>query len=234
MGRLWNYVQNGKAQGPVPAEQISSMLAAGILRSTDLVWSEGLVDWTAIQSIPELAPLPTIAPIPPPPSTVSPVVSNPYVAPQAQVGGVNDTKYAQVGQVSERAIEYLLRTRPWVRFIAILGIILMAIMVLGGLAMAVFGGGFFSYMGVAARIGMGALYMVLALLYLPPVIFLNRFANRITDVADDHSPASLEEALRAQKAFWKYVGMFALITMCIYALALVGILGTGLAMGRLF
>ncbi len=246
MGRLWHYVQNGKAQGPAPEEQIRGMLSTGALRASDLVWCEGMADWAAIQSIPELAPAPAPAPIPvsapipvaaPMPAPVpmpAPIPVNPYVAPQAAIEPFAQRGAATTGQVSDEAIEYLRKTKPWVRFMAVLGMIAMALMVLGGLGMAILGGGFFRYMGMMARIGMAALYLVLALLYLPPVLFLNRYASRIADLVEDRSAASLEEALRAQKSFWKYIGMFTLITMCIYALALVGILGTGLVMGKMF
>lgn len=240
MGRLWHYVQNGKAQGPASEEQVRGLLAAGTLRVSDLVWSEGMADWKAIQSIPELAPspapMPALAPIPAPipaPMPAAPAVMNPYVAPQTPLEPPG-VRPGAGGAVSEEAVEHLRKTKPWVRLLAVLGMIGMALMVLGGLAMAVMGGGFFRYMGMAARLGMALVYVVLAFLYLPPVLFLNRYASRIADLVEDRSITSLEAALRAQKSFWKYVGVFTVIIMCLYALVLVGMLITGLAMGRMF
>lgn len=52
----WYYGKNGQQQGPVDLEQIRSLLASGQLSPTDLVWKEGMANWTAIGQIPELTP----------------------------------------------------------------------------------------------------------------------------------------------------------------------------------
>jgi hypothetical protein len=241
MSTLWHYIQNGNSQGPVPEEQLQGLLSAGTLRPTDLVWREGMGNWTAIQELPELArPVaPPIQPVAPPiqPPALAPVPApvpvNPYVAPQANVAAPILQAPAQIpGSVSEDAVEYLRKTKPWVRFLAILGIIGMILMVLGGIAMVVIGGSAFHYVGgLPMRIGMALVYIVLAILYFPPLLFLNRYASRIGDLVNDHSTESLEAALRAQKSFWKYVGVFTLILMGVYALVLIGFLVTALVMG---
>lgn len=55
--------------GPVDAETLRAMRASGDLQPNDLVWREGLSDWTPISSQPELAaPLePSAAPVEQPP-----------------------------------------------------------------------------------------------------------------------------------------------------------------------
>jgi hypothetical protein len=226
MSALWHYIQNGKSQGPVPEEQLRGLMASGVVRPADLVWREGMADWTAIQSVPELASVSS------PIQLADPIQLNPYVAPQANVAAPIQAAIQAPGAVSADAVEHLRRTKPWVRFMGVLGAIMMGFMVLFGLAMAVVGGGFFHYFGgLPARIGMAALYIVLALLYLPPVIYLNRYASRIGDLLSDNSPQSLEEALLAQKSFWKYIGLFTLIVMCIYLVVIIGVVVTGLVVG---
>ena len=237
MSTQWHYVQNGASAGPVPEEQLKVMIATGALKPTDLVWREGMAQWTAVQALPELqaqAPVPAPASAPVPVPAVAPA-ANPYTAPQAAVQGPAPEAPA-AGPVSQEAVEMLARTKPWVRFFGILGLIGIVLMVLGAVAMGLLSAGPFRYMGLFARLGVGVLYLVLALLYIPPVLYLNRYASRIRDLMDDPSSFNLEQALKAQKSFWKYIGVFTVVFMCIYALALIGVLVAALAMGsgRLF
>jgi hypothetical protein len=218
MSMLWHYVQNGKSLGPVPEEQLKAMLTSGVLRSNDLVWHEGLTRWTAIQEMPELQPI--AAPLP-----------NPFAAPQTNVDSPMQTPAPGGGPVSAEAVELLRKTKPWVRFFSVLGILGIVLMVLGAGAMVLLSFGPLRSMPVLARIGVGALYVVLAFIYIPPVLFLHRYASRIRDLVDENSSQNLEHALRAQKSFWKYIGLFTVITLCIYILVLIGILATSLVMG---
>ena len=233
MSTQWHYVQNGASAGPVPEEQLKVMIATGALKPTDLVWSEGMAQWTAAQALPELQPQ-APAPAPTPAPAAAPA-ANPYTAPQAAVQA-QAPETPTTGPVSEEAVEMLARTKPWVRFFGILGLIGIVLMVLGAVAMGLVSASPFRYMGLIARLGVGALYLVLALLYIPPVLYLNRYASRIRDLMDDPSFFNLEQALKAQKSFWKYIGVFTVVFMCIYALALVGVLVAALVMGsgRLF
>lgn len=216
MTRLWHYVQNGKANGPVPEEQLRGLLASGTLRPSDLVWHEGMAAWTAIQTLPELA-APSSSPALPQPSTIQ--LDEPASS-----------------AVSSEAIDALRKTKPWVRLMGVLGAIAMVALLGGCVAVVLLKVGFLRYMGLPARIGMAAGYGVMALLYLPPVLYLNRYASRIGDLMKDGTMASLERALRAQKSLWKYVGIFTVVVLCLNVLALIGVVVTSVAlsMGKLF
>ena len=52
----WYYGKDGQQQGPVDLETIRSLMSTGQLASGDLVWKEGMANWTAISQIPELTP----------------------------------------------------------------------------------------------------------------------------------------------------------------------------------
>lgn len=236
MSMLWHYVQDGKSLGPVPEEQLKALLAAGTLRPTDLVWHDGMASWTAAQGVPELQPL---APAPPPkpmvyeapPASFNPPAPNLYAPPQANPLYPPQGEAQVSGAVSPEAIELLRKTKPWVRLLGVLGMIGIVFMVLGSLAIALMGFGPFKMLPLIARIGASAMYLVMALLYLPPVLFLNRYASRIGDLVDDGSSENLEQALRAQKSFWKYVGIFTTIMLCVSVLAMLGGLIIGVVMG---
>ncbi len=76
------YVVKAEQQtGPFPEEQISSMLAAGMLEPTDMAWYEGLAEWTPLNQIFDLTPpAPEPEPVAPDPEPFPPESAAPEVA----------------------------------------------------------------------------------------------------------------------------------------------------------
>jgi len=144
---------------------------------------------------------------------------NPYDSPQAPLTPM--TPQGDAGSTSPGVVEILRSTKPWVRFLGVLSAIGMGFMVLGSVFVMVAAGSS-RLPGLPA--GMGLVYLLVAGLYLPPVIFLNRYASRIGDLLASHSSQDLEEALRAQKSFWKYVGIVTVIFLALYILVIVGVI----------
>ncbi len=140
---------------------------------------------------------------------------NPYQSPEAA------TKSSDVGGSDAsmtRVADMLRQTKPWVRLISVLMLIGSAFMVFGGVAMMA--------MGAAGMPGMpgailGLVYIVMAILYVVPAVYLWRYAGRIGSFLQQESIGSLASALEAQKSFWKFVGIVALIVLCIYAFIIV-------------
>ena len=116
-------------------------------------------------------------------------------------------------------IEALKGTKPWVRFMSILGFLVAVLMILAALGMGAFGawritaGGPEGYM----LAGMAVLYLVLAILYIYPSRFLFRYASAIGEaLAAPSKAAAVERALVHQKSFWKFVGIMVLVMMLMY------------------
>ena len=216
MEEAWNYIQNGKVEGPVPEGVLRGMLASGTLGWEDLVWRQGMAEWAKAGQFPELRTAPAEVPAPPrwdPPRSAS-------LAPVADPrGGVN------LDAIPE-AIEALRATKPWVRFLAVLGFIGTALMILVSLVILVsqhVARGFPA--GLRPLVAVG--YLLIAILYVVPVVFLNRYASRIGTLLEDQTSDHLAQALEAQKSFWRYVGILALIVTILYGLIFV--LGAGMA-----
>ena len=222
MGTLWHYAQDGRSLGPVPEEQLRAMLASGALSPSDLAWREGMAAWTRIQELPELQAVP---PVPAPPQP------NLYAAPQADLEPAPGFAPQALDAVSAEAVELLRRTKPWVRLFSVLGVLGIVMMALGAVAMILVSFGPFHTLPAAARLGVGALYFALAFVYVPPVVFLHRYASRIRDLVDEPTSRNLEEALRSQKSFWKYLGVLTVVAIGVYLLVLAGALAMGLLMG---
>ena len=73
---LWHYSINGQQLGPVSAEEIQRLLAAGTINGSSLVWRDGLANWLPLSAaMPELMPsTATVAPGQPvAPDATSPV-----------------------------------------------------------------------------------------------------------------------------------------------------------------
>jgi len=123
--------------------------------------------------------------------------------------------------VSEQALGYLNETRPWVKFLAILGFVGIAFMVLAS---------FFFMFGMSAMparpgtqplpAAFGALfgffYLLFAALYFMPCLFLYRYSKAIAAIPGS-GQAALEDALKNQKSVWKFWGILMAVMVCIYA-----------------
>lgn len=69
----WFYAQNGQQLGPIDDGHLHDLATSGQLRRSDLVWRDGMPNWTPAGNLPELfppevaqaMPIP-VAPLPPP------------------------------------------------------------------------------------------------------------------------------------------------------------------------
>jgi len=223
MSETWNYIQNGIVQGPVEEEVLKGLLETGQLGWEDLVWKQGLAEWTKVSQFPELGTPPTPSPVPhlvPGPAQVR------AEAPRAMAAPEDGAAQAAL----DTSVEALRATKPWVRFLAVLGIIGTVLMVLGSMVLLNFHG---AMRGIpaAARVLVQVFYLIMAGLQIPPAIYLTRYANRIGTLLASRKPEHLAEALVAQKSFWRYVGAMALILVIFYALIAVLGIGAAVVMG---
>jgi hypothetical protein len=137
--------------------------------------------------------------------------------------------------VSESMLESLQATRPWVKFLAILGFIFAGFMIVGGLFMSLA----FSFMplmpGFSHFFGpvFGILYIVMAVFfYLLPCLYLLRYGSAITRIPESGQEA-MEDALRQQKTFWKYLGIFAIVVLVLYVFFFIGGITAAIIIGAM-
>jgi hypothetical protein len=124
-----------------------------------------------------------------------------------------------------RVPDILRRTVPWVRLMSIILFIGSGLAALGGLLMALgaalgLGGPPGQQFGVLTGAVIGVCYAAIGAVNFFPAMFLTRFANNARDYATSAQPQLLEEALDAQRSYWKFMGVFTLIGV---GLAIVGI-----------
>lgn len=132
--------------------------------------------------------------------------------------------------VSDEILGALRATRPWVKFIAIVWFVGVAFTVIFGLAMitGIYTG--FSMPGFPALLGrvFGTFYIVMALVYVAPALYLYRYAKAIAGVQGSAVMASFEDALKQQKSFWKFYGIFIIVFIVLCLLFFVGSMIVGL------
>ena len=121
--------------------------------------------------------------------------------------------------ITESMLTSLRQTRPWVKFLSILGFVTIFLVVVSGIvnmfvfSKAALGGSY----GLA--IFMGAINILMGVLYFFPSFFLFKFASSIARLSDGGGAGELEEALSNQKSFWKFVGI---MTLVMFGVAILG------------
>jgi hypothetical protein len=112
-------------------------------------------------------------------------------------------------KVTPGMINALRSTKPWTMLLAVLGFISIGFMVLAGLGMALFSSLIPGVRGQGAV--MGLVYIVMAVLYFFPALYLVKYSSAVERFLNTGMPADMESALTYQKSFWKFVGILSLI-----------------------
>jgi hypothetical protein len=150
-------------------------------------------------------------------SAMQPGATNPYQSPVAAIADPPQVP----GAVSAKTMEMLRLTKPWARFFSILGFIGAALMIAGGIAVAVFAG----VLGLGglgpAESAIGIVYVVMGGLYIPGSIYLSRYATRIGNLMLSQNVQDLESALEAQKSFWRFIGLVTATVLVLYLILFV-------------
>ncbi|MDI1315154.1 DUF5362 family protein [Prosthecobacter sp.] len=157
-------------------------------------------------------------------------LSNPYASPSANLYGSASGGAADA--VSPSTIAQLAGTKPWVRFMSVLMWIAICLVILAIIAVGVA-----MTLGASKPIGTPELiligvYGVMIFFYIYPAVKMWKFANRVKSLMATRSLADLDAALTEQRKLWKFVGVFTIIMLCIYLVAVIGFvaLGAGAAM----
>lgn len=128
---------------------------------------------------------------------------------------------------------YLSETAKWGKFLAIIGFIMCGLIVVIGLffgtifsTLNTFGGQTNEF-GAGFGVAMAVLYILLAILYFFPCLFLYRFSNQMQAALNRNDGTNLTTSFRNLKSLFKFTGIMMIIVLAFYALALVIGLGVG-------
>jgi hypothetical protein len=143
--------------------------------------------------------------------------------------------------LSDQATGFLRETKKWTYFLAIMGFIGAAFMLLAGIFMTIV----FSLIDVFANVPdkpdfpfglLGLLYVVLAVVYFFPAYYLYKFSKEMGDALLARDETKLTSSIRYLKKHFKFVGimviaMIALYVVLIIVMVIVGIVSMQHATG---
>jgi hypothetical protein len=142
-------------------------------------------------------------------------MENPYAS---STTGIHPS-FGSSGNISPQVVEALAGTKPWVRLCSVIGFIGAGFMILGGIVMMIGGAVGLSQFSKSsgaptAMFGvLGAVYIVMAFLYIYPSVKLWSYGSRIVSLMSSRSEPDLIAALHEQRAFWKFVGIMICIVL---------------------
>jgi len=125
-------------------------------------------------------------------------------------------------QIDHQSNAYLKETAKWAKFLAIVGFVVCGLIALAGIfagtvlsaTMGQFGGGYGASFGIMATV----MYLIMAVVYFFPCLFLFRFATRMQVVLQNNDQPNLSVALSNLKSYFKFIGILTLIALAFFAL----------------
>lgn len=125
-------------------------------------------------------------------------------------------------QLNEAGRSFLRTIGKWAMFLSIVGFIFIGLMLVfafamfsvGALGSAAMGGAF----GAIGGGFLGAMYLIIAVLYFFPVLYLFQFSSRIKRAFAENDSVQLNDALESLKSHYKFVGIFTIIFLSLYIL----------------
>lgn len=132
-------------------------------------------------------------------------------------------------EVTTRTIELLSQTRPWVLLLGVLlwiGTVFLAIA-------CVFAGGLGLITQNPTFLLMAVVYVLMTLVYGALARALTTCASKISQLVVSEKVRDLEDALEAQKTFWRLIGIITLVGIIIYVMVLIVMLSGMFMMGNM-
>jgi hypothetical protein len=129
-------------------------------------------------------------------------------------------------EISAEGKQNLLETSKWAIFFTVLGFIGIGLMILGGLVMFIMsstipGGGQLGFMGI--------FYLIFAVLYIFPVIYLMRFSNNMKSGLTGGNNNEINEGFANLKQLFRYTGVMTIVIIGLYILVILIAMAVGIS-----
>lgn len=146
-------------------------------------------------------------------------------------------------QITPVAQGFLKEIAKWATFLSIMGFIFIGFLVLGALAMFAMGGamgasdmqgmGGMGMMGMLGGATLGIIYLVIALLYFFPVMYLFKFASNAKKALSSNNTDQLTTSIENLKSHYKFMGILTIIGIVFYFIIFIVaiVAGVGAASG---
>lgn len=128
----------------------------------------------------------------------------------------------------------LVEAARWSKFLAILGFVFMGFMVVTGIIMSIA----MAFIPRSTMPGMpippfliGLFYLVMAGIYLFPLLYLYRFSSGVKLALRIKDQAQLRKAFSNLKAHYRFIGILMIVTLALYVLVFIVMIAAGLFAG---
>lgn len=131
-------------------------------------------------------------------------------------------------KLTSEAKSYLKETAKWAFFLSIVGFVGIAFLVIFALFANTIFGSVPQYQNLPFNVGkiIAIVYLIMAAIYLFPVYYLMQFANKMKAALSLKEDAILTDSFEMLKSHYKFIGVFMIIILSLYALIfIVGMLG---------
>jgi hypothetical protein len=135
----------------------------------------------------------------------------------------------EIPQLTTESVSYILKAAKWGKFLAILGFIIAGLLIAGGLLMSFVLNSLTNElvplnMPFSPKI-LSFFYILIAGIYLIPVIFLNSFSNNAIKAMNRSSTENLTSSLKNLKNLFVFVGISTVVLIAFYTIILI-VVGT--------
>lgn len=137
----------------------------------------------------------------------------------------NITSPVGVLQLTSESVGFLVTTAKWGKFLAILGFIVTGLLFVSGILMSFVLGKLQDEMVPLNMpippIVLSIIYILIAAIYVIPVIFLNTFCNNALKAINSYSNEYLTKSLKNLKNLFVFIGVSTVIILALYLIVLV-------------
>ena len=135
--------------------------------------------------------------------------------------------------LSKNMKENLLSGAKWLKFFAVLMTISLALIACLAVCFIVFTSILTPELGSIGGISLGLLYFIIIALYIYPLIKTYNLVSHIRQGVNDYSQEGLEMATDDFASALRYVGIITIICLVLYAIGIISLIVSGLAVGNL-
>ncbi|MFZ4546169.1 MAG: hypothetical protein ACOYN4_01970 [Bacteroidales bacterium] len=131
----------------------------------------------------------------------------------------------EIPQLTPESLAFLVKAAKWGKFMAILGFIVTGLLLVSGILMS------FVFNAVQDEMVplnipfppmvLSVIYILIAGVYIIPVVFLNSFCNNVLKAANFYSTEHLTTSLKNLKNLFVFIGVSTVIILAIYLIALI-------------
>lgn len=123
----------------------------------------------------------------------------------------------------------------WAMFLAVLGFVGVAILLLTGIGMSAFsvvgsGDNEFSDALPFSTLYLGVMYLVLGAIYVVPVLYLFRFAQKAREAGRTFAISTVEDGVRFLRKHYQITGIMVILLMVLYIVGIFAFIAFGMSM----